>query len=37
MLVVYTFAASGLMAQGWVIGMAALIAALRFNASGSQG
>jgi hypothetical protein len=37
MLVVYTFAASGLMAQGWVIGTPALIAALRFNASGSQG
>jgi hypothetical protein len=35
MLVVYSFAASGLMAQGWVIGIAALITALRFNALGS--
>jgi hypothetical protein len=33
MLVVYSFAASGLMGQGWVIALAALIAALRFNAA----
>jgi len=35
MLVVYSFAASGLMGQGWVIAPAALIAALRFNATGA--
>jgi hypothetical protein len=34
MLVVYSFAASGLVGQEWVIGMAAMIAALRFNAAG---
>jgi hypothetical protein len=33
MLVVYSFAASGLMGQGWVIGLAVLVAALRFNAA----
>ena len=32
-LVVYSFAASGLVGQEWVIGLAALIAALRFNAT----
>jgi len=36
MLMVYSFAASGLMAQGWVIGLAALIAAMRFHASGAS-
>jgi hypothetical protein len=34
MLVVYSLAASGLMGQGWVIGTAALIAALRFQVTG---
>jgi hypothetical protein len=34
MFMMYSFAASGLMSQGWVIGLAALIAALRFNAAG---
>jgi hypothetical protein len=36
MLVVYSFAASGLVGQGWVIGLAALIAALRFHATGAS-
>jgi hypothetical protein len=35
MLGVYTLAVSGLMGQGWVVGIAALIAALRFNAAGA--
>ena len=36
LLVVYGFGASGVMGQGWVIGLAALIAALRFNATGTS-
>jgi hypothetical protein len=36
MLMVYSFAASGLVGQGWVIGLAALIAALRFHAAGAS-
>jgi hypothetical protein len=35
MLAVYSLAASGLMGQGWVISIGALIAALRFNAAGA--
>jgi hypothetical protein len=35
MLAVYTLAVSGLMGQGWIVGIAALIAALRFNAAGA--
>jgi hypothetical protein len=35
MLSAYSFAASGLMGQGWVIGLAALIAALRFQLPGA--
>jgi hypothetical protein len=36
LLVIYSFGASGLMGQGWVVGLAALIAALRFNATGES-
>jgi hypothetical protein len=37
MLVFYTvFGAAGLVGQGWITALAAMIAALRFNASGSQ-
>jgi hypothetical protein len=36
MLVIYSFGASGLMGQGWVIGLAALITALRFQATGAS-
>jgi hypothetical protein len=31
LLAVYTVTADGLLGQGWVMGLAALIAALRFN------
>jgi hypothetical protein len=34
MLTIYSVAAAGLAGQSWVIGLAALVAALRFNASG---
>jgi hypothetical protein len=36
MLVVYGFGAAGLVGQGWVTGVAALIAALRFQGSGAR-
>jgi hypothetical protein len=36
LLVVYGFGASGLMGQGWVVGLAALIAAIRFHATGAS-
>jgi hypothetical protein len=34
--IVYGFGASGLMGQGWVVGVAALISALRFHATGAS-
>ena len=36
MLAVVSFASSALMGQGWVIGLAALVAALRFHATGAS-
>ncbi len=36
MLAVYSIAADGLVGQGWVIGLAALISALRFHAAGAS-
>jgi hypothetical protein len=36
LMVVYSFGASGLVGQGWVVGLTALIAALRFKASGAS-
>jgi hypothetical protein len=36
MMVIYSFAANGLLGQGWVIGLAGLIAALRFHSTGAS-